>query len=283
MFFSYSFCFSQEEYTDLYITDTSIFNKKTIYIFNDNSWAYAEKISNINNYILKNDVEQLIKDTVKFFAFNWLTDQSHVKTYNLVNLKDSFLIDLLPLNHSHYHKPVDNSKLNITSTFKVRWDKWHKGIDIGLSNGNNIYSVFDGRVRYARFNSGGYGNLVIVRHYNGLETYYAHLDNINVIPGQIIKAGELIGKSGNTGRSTGPHLHFEVRIFGNAFNPFFIFNKKFELIINTIYISSRLFYHQHKKKAVNTKQISGRNINNNHKSNQKKRRNVNSSFGTFSD
>ena len=95
----------------------------------------------------------------------------------------------------------------------------HKGIDIGLPTGEPIFAAFEGKVRYARYNSGGYGYLVILRHPNGLETYYGHLCKLNVSVNDYVKAGEVIGYGGNTGRSRGPHLHFEVRYADLTFDP----------------------------------------------------------------
>ena len=80
----------------------------------------------------------------------------------------------------------------------------HKGLDIRLNMGDTVMAAFDGVVRYAKYNRGGFGNLVILRHYNGLETYYAHLSKINVKCNQVVKAGDLIGLVGSTGRSRGP-------------------------------------------------------------------------------
>jgi murein DD-endopeptidase MepM/ murein hydrolase activator NlpD len=94
----------------------------------------------------------------------------------------------------------------------------HKGIDINLHKGDIVVSAFDGMVRIAEA-KGAFGNVVIIRHYNGLETVYAHLSKIKVKSGQIVASGQLIGLGGNTGRSSGPHLHFEVRFKGQPLNP----------------------------------------------------------------
>jgi murein DD-endopeptidase MepM/ murein hydrolase activator NlpD len=106
-----------------------------------------------------------------------------------------------------------------TSGFGYRWHRWHYGTDIGLTVGDPVMASFDGIVRIARYNPSGYGNYVLIRHYNGLETLYGHMSAYNVEVGQFVKAGEVIGTGGNTGHSTGPHLHFEVRYAGNAFDP----------------------------------------------------------------
>ncbi|MFI5141282.1 MAG: peptidoglycan DD-metalloendopeptidase family protein [Bacteroidia bacterium] len=106
----------------------------------------------------------------------------------------------------------------ITSNFGWRDSRMHKGMDINLRRGDQIHAAFGGMVRIARYN-GGYGNVVIVRHYNGLETVYAHLSKIKVKTGQVVISGQVLGLGGATGHATGNHLHFEVRFKGHALNP----------------------------------------------------------------
>ena len=114
----------------------------------------------------------------------------------------------------------------VTSRFKYRKKRPHRGIDIGLNRGDAVYAAFDGVVRAALPTkmTGGYGNVLVIRHLNGLETYYGHLSSYVVGSGDIVRAGELIGYGGSTGRSTGPHLHFETRYMGQAFDPERIFD-----------------------------------------------------------
>lgn len=107
----------------------------------------------------------------------------------------------------------------ITSRFGSRWGSVHKGIDIGGSVGDPVLSADEGKVIFADWNNGGYGNLVILDHGNGYQTYYAHMDEILVHEGDIIEKGYQLGTVGNTGRSTGPHLHFEVRKDGEPQDP----------------------------------------------------------------
>ncbi|GIK56810.1 MAG: M23 family metallopeptidase [Chloroflexi bacterium] len=95
----------------------------------------------------------------------------------------------------------------------------HPGVDIGLAEGSAVYAADTGTVTYAGWNIYGYGNLIVVNHGNGYETFYGHLSGFNVVPGQIVTKGQVIGASGNTGNSSGPHLHFEIRINGNRDNP----------------------------------------------------------------
>ncbi len=106
----------------------------------------------------------------------------------------------------------------VTSKFGKRRRRMHYGIDIDLETGDQVHAAFEGMVRYAKYNP-SYGNLVVVRHPNGLETYYAHLSQINVSAGDYIQAGQVVGLGGNTGRSYGAHLHFEVRFLGVPIDP----------------------------------------------------------------
>lgn len=133
--------------------------------------------------------------------------------------------------------PVDNPV--ITSEFGRRRRRMHKGIDIDLETGQPVYAAFEGKVRFARYNK-SYGNVIIIRHPNGLETYYAHLSEIRVKPGDYVQPGTIIGLGGNTGRSRGDHLHFEMRYLGVALNPLHIIHPKtFEIVSETFEISAR--------------------------------------------
>lgn len=95
----------------------------------------------------------------------------------------------------------------------------HPGLDIAVGEGTAVYASDTGTVTYAGWNIYGYGNLVVVNHGNGYETFYAHLSSYNVVPGQVVSQGQVVGASGNTGNSSGPHLHFEIRINGNRDDP----------------------------------------------------------------
>ena len=105
-----------------------------------------------------------------------------------------------------------------TSPYGWRWERGHHGVDIGLRIGEPIHAAFGGTVRVAA-RMGGYGNCIVLRHPNGLETLYGHLSEINVKIGQTVAAGDVIGLGGNTGNSTGPHLHFECRFLYQTFDP----------------------------------------------------------------
>ena len=122
----------------------------------------------------------------------------------------------------YWSEPVPKSF--ITSEFGRRGYRWHYGVDLELDTGDSIKAVWDGVVRLTNWDGGGYGNYVLVRHYNGLETLYGHLSDIQCTVGQIVQAGDLMAKGGSTGRSSGPHLHFEVRYQGIPLNPMEIFD-----------------------------------------------------------
>lgn len=103
-------------------------------------------------------------------------------------------------------------------TVSAAWPRGHAGIDFNGDTGDPIYAATDGRVQYAQFNYGGYGNLIMIMRSDGTQTRYAHLDSLKVRKGDRVRAGELIGTMGSTGHSTGSHLHFEVRV-GSALTP----------------------------------------------------------------
>jgi murein DD-endopeptidase MepM/ murein hydrolase activator NlpD len=151
--------------------------------------------------------------------------------------KDQFIKD------TNYTIELENSELGcfnmpswgpLSSPFGWRNNRYHKGVDIQLRKGDTVNCAFDGMIRFAQ-KKGGYGNVVIVRHYNGLETVYAHLSKIKVKEGDVIGAGDLIGLAGTTGHSTGPHLHFEIRFMGVPVDPqYFISFDYGNLLFNTI-------------------------------------------------
>lgn len=110
----------------------------------------------------------------------------------------------------------------VSSHLGPRWGKMHNGIDIARTDRSTsppIYAAESGTIEVATFNEGGYGNMVIINHGNGLQTHYAHMSSLNVKSGESVKRGEQIGVMGATGNSTGIHLHFEVHVNGAVKNP----------------------------------------------------------------
>ena len=108
--------------------------------------------------------------------------------------------------------------------YRAKFGRMHKGIDLHIKSNDTIYAAFDGKVRLTNYEARGYGNYVIIRHPNDLETVYGHLNKFLVKPDQVVKAGDPIALGGSTGRSTGPHLHSETRYMGYAINPSAIFD-----------------------------------------------------------
>jgi len=140
-----------------------------------------------------------------------------VNAYGNVALPDTFRINLRGF-------AMPTSSRVITSRFGPRWGRMHKGLDIKVYIGDTICAAFDGRVRVVKYERRGYGNYIVIRHNNGLETIYGHLSKQLVHEDQYVHAGEPIGLGGNTGRSTGSHLHFETRLLGQVINPELLFN-----------------------------------------------------------
>ena len=134
-----------------------------------------------------------------------------VNPYGSVTIPDTFSIDV-----STYSPPTEGY---VTSPYGPRKKRFHYGIDLKVQVGDTIRAAFDGKVRVEEYQRRGYGYYLVLRHSNGLETVYGHLSDFLVESDQIVKAGQPIALGGNTGRSTGSHLHFETRFLGMAINP----------------------------------------------------------------
>ncbi len=137
--------------------------------------------------------------------------------------KESDVPDTKVIDVRGYFMPVPG-KVTSNYGYRARFGRMHKGIDLAIRSNDTIYAAFDGKVRLTAYEAKGYGNYVIIRHPNDLETVYGHLNKPLVKPDQYVKAGDPIGLGGSTGRSTGPHLHFETRYMGYAINPSAIFD-----------------------------------------------------------
>ena len=189
---------------DVLVVDTipSTSEGLSIVLYNDNTWRYVRN----------RDID-VLDETI--YTQNWDTSKIHAYNVELKDLPMSMVIDLVDTLKS-YHYPF---KGRVTSKYGPRRRGIHQGTDIDLETGDPIYATFDGRVRHTTYVARGYGHLIIIRHDNGLETFYAHLSEVNVKSGDWVTAGQVIGKGGNTGRSTGSHLHYEMRYKGHSFDP----------------------------------------------------------------
>ncbi len=174
-----------------------------VVLFNDNTWRYVHFKSE-DDWNVENYTEHW--DTVTLFPYN---------DVKVADLPRSIAIELVDSLKS-YHYPI---KGTVRSRYGARGRRRHCGVDIPLKTGDPIYATFSGKVRISSYNKGGYGNLVIIRHDNGLETWHGHLSERMVKAGDTVHAGQIIGLGGDTGRSTGPHLHYEMRYSGQPFDP----------------------------------------------------------------
>lgn len=185
----------------------------------------------------------------EFLISYW--DNDNFNPYSGVTIKESFTIDL-----KDYVHPIKTN--TITSHFGHRSGKQHQGIDLAASIGDTVYAAFDGKVRMSKYNRSGYGFFIIIRHSNGTETLYAHLSRMFVKENQMVKGGEPIALSGNSGRSTGPHLHFEIRYMGVVLNPEKLIDFTTHIpLFATINFSNELKYGK-EKTASNNKRRSKR-------------------------
>ena len=174
--------------------------------------------------------------SIQFLYFDWMPGFGLYQNFEVtsVHYKHSGPVYGDTLILANYCHPA---KFNVTSNYGKRRRRMHYGIDLGYPTGTPVVAAFDGIVRISQTNAGGYGNLIVLRHNNDLETYYGHLSKRLVNPGQMVHAGDTIGLGGNTGRSYGSHLHFETRYLGIPFNPTKIIDfANYKLRSDTLYI-----------------------------------------------
>jgi len=193
----------------------------------------------------------------KFISFptttafqEWNTNVIHNRKYDFSYTLDTMSISLLNDSLSeHFVLPY---KGKLTSVFGPRKYRYHYGVDIKLQTGDSVACAFDGTVRISQ-RSKTYGNVIVVRHKNGLETFYAHLSKKFIEPNQTVKAGEIIGLGGNTGRSYGSHLHFEIRYMDEPINPSDIVDfEKYSLKSDTLMLSKSNFAYMEKVKEFDS-------------------------------
>ena len=174
----------------------------SVLLFNDGTWRYIQPITPE-------------RDSTVYSRY-WDNDNiSPYRSVKLDSIPSSVVINLVD-SLKHYRFPYVG---RITSRYGIRHRRPHNGIDMALKVGDTICSAFDGRVRFSKATDTGYGTLIIIRHDNGLETYHGHLSARLVEENDRVVAGQPIGLGGNSGRSTGPHIHFETRFYGQSFDP----------------------------------------------------------------
>lgn len=227
----------------------------------------ASQDASVNPFKLENNSRLLqdIKQREEMYdndIFNTAWESQSVNPYGA----NAIIPEKKDIDVSGYVAPIHGV---VTSNYgyRPRFGRNHKGIDLGLHVGDTVRAAFSGKVRLSRYERGGYGNYLVVRHENGLETVYGHLQKALVKPNQYVKAGEPIALGGNTGRSTGPHLHFETRYMGVAINPadiidfenktvlrdVFTFNKNVHGVIKNVKSSKKATRTTASKKRATTK------------------------------
>lgn len=201
---------------------------------------------NIYKELLNDHSDDLMENHPADDIYNniWTSEKLNPYKIPIDSLPDSVRIDC-----SDFFIPTRGY---ITSEFGPRRYRYHYGIDLKVNIGDSIAAAFSGKVRIIDYEARGYGHYVVIRHDNGLETVYAHLSEVLVALDQVVAGGEIIALGGNTGRSTGPHLHFEIRYLGNAINPANIINFTTGLAFQPNYLitKKRSFYYQREVKAL---------------------------------
>ena len=213
---------------------------------------FLEELNNDDENDEEGDSGADSEDDILYASFD--TNAIHYQKTDFLSNSDTVVV--IPLMNGTREKFVNPAvSYRISSHFGPRRRRWHYGVDLAMPTGKEIYSTFDGTVRVAKRNR-SYGNLVVIRHTNGLETYYAHLSKINVHSGQSVKAGDCIGECGNTGRSYGSHLHYEIRYLGSAMDPEKVIDFTEQKLLNdTLQLTADYFRH---KKGSNAKGAGGK-------------------------
>ena len=181
---------------------------------NDLTWAPTNQLIRISEQI---QIDSTWVTAYEYFS-NWDSKKVDIYNFQIKDFQDSVTLKLYDIEAGeHWKMPLDQIKVN--SVYGPRWGRGHYGTDLDLETGDPVYSAFDGIVRVRSYDRYGWGYYILVRHKNGLESLYGHLSKQLVEVGEELKAGEVVGKGGSTGRSTGPHLHYELRYRGLPFDP----------------------------------------------------------------
>lgn len=205
--------------------------------------SVIRNLENLPKSVKDSIAELLIKEHPAFNRY-WQTEEVWGNETHEVLPIDTVLQLIIDKEKSHF-----SWYGNIAWGFVWRWGRMHKGVDSDLKMGDTVRASFNGIVRFSSFNDGGYGNTIVIRHFSGIETLYGHFSSLIAKSGQLVLAGEPIGLGGSTGRSTGPHLHFETRLFSSPFDPEKIFDKNSSMALkdSIIKISKTDFYYDENK------------------------------------
>lgn len=222
------------------VMDTLEIEEGTMVVYVNRTWEFIEDV-NFDGVMNERLHREVVLNENIGFQQTW----DHDVCYTSGNSNDqNKLVDTIWMclegdYQDRFVKPADGI---ITSHYGWRRGRNHNGTDIDLNTGDAVRAAWGGKVRYAQYNDGGFGNLVVIRHYNGLETFYAHLSKLLVVPNQLVEAGETIGLGGNTGHSYGSHLHFEVRFYDIPIDPENLIDFASETVIDeNLLVSKSLF------------------------------------------
>ena len=196
-----------------------------VVLYADNTWQYVK----LPGFKAETDV----------FEKNWDTVSSNPYKLELNDLPYSWSIWLVD-SLDQYKCPFQGD-IHPRGKFGPRRGRRHQGVDIPLKTGDPIYAAFTGKVRISKY-LGGYGNVVVIRHENGIETFHGHLSKRMVEAGDWVNAGDVIGLGGSTGRSTGPHLHFETRYQGFAFDPQWLIDFKTGDLRHRLFVLKKKYF-----------------------------------------
>lgn len=189
--------------------------------------AKAEAINSLDIILRHNYMKNPCDD---IYDNIWVNNSTNC--YSGLEVTHNYKIDL-----RDFCMPIKKNKITITSHYGYRkqFKRNHYGVDLSLNVGDTIYSTFAGKIRVVKNDPRGYGKYVVIRHFNGLETIYAHMSKQLVKENEYVYVGQPIGLGGNTGRSTGPHLHIETKFCGRHINPLKIFDFKFQDVTGDSY------------------------------------------------
>ncbi len=232
------------------VIDTIPTEKGTMIVYGDRTWIYLEDL-NFTGIMNERIHESFQGDSNLNYVQPWNNEvcySSQLKN-DLSKLKDTVWLCVEDDVNGGFVMPVDGI---VTSNYGYRRGRPHNGTDIDLNTGDTVRAAWSGKVRYAKYNKSGFGNLVVIRHQNGLETFYAHNSKLLVAPNQEVRAGDPISLGGNTGHSYGSHLHFEVRFYDAPMDPAQIIDfKKKKLKDENLMVHAGMFRPGAKAKGTN--------------------------------